>query len=46
MPGRLGDLCLGGALSEEEVRWAVAASPDLVLAEGLVVERAAISRLR
>lgn len=44
-PGRLGDLCLGGALSDDEVRWAVAASPDLVLTEGLVVERAAISRV-
>jgi hypothetical protein len=45
-PARLGDLCLGGALSEEEVRWAVAAVPELTLAEGLVVERSTIPRTR
>lgn len=38
-PDRLGEVCLGGALSEADVRWAVAASPALMLAEGLVVER-------
>ena len=36
---RLGELCVGGALAERETRWAVAACPDLQLAEGLVVER-------
>lgn len=44
-PARLGTLCLGGSLSEAEVRWAVAAAPDLTVAEGLVVERSAMARL-
>jgi hypothetical protein len=44
-PSRLGDLCLGGPLSENEVRWAVAASPQLTIAEGLVVERTAMARV-
>lgn len=44
-PARLGSLCLGGSLSEADVRWAVAAAPRLTLAEGLVVERSAMSRL-
>ena len=44
-PSRLGGLCLGGPLSEGEVRWAVAASPELTIAEGLVVERAALARV-
>jgi hypothetical protein len=43
-PARLGALCLGGPLSEAEVRWAVAAAPELTLAEGLVVERSALAR--
>jgi hypothetical protein len=44
-PRRLGDLCLGGELSEDEVRWAVAASPELTIAEGLVVELSALPRV-
>jgi hypothetical protein len=44
-PARLGRLCLGGALSEAEVRWAVAAAPDLALAESLVVERDVLDRV-
>ena len=32
---------MGGPVAEGEVRWAVAASPDLAIAEGLVVERIA-----
>src|SRR5947209_6063697 len=36
---RLGRLCLGGTVPEAEVRWAVAANPELSIAEGLVVER-------
>ena len=44
-PARLGKLCLGGSLSEAEVRWAVAASPGLTVAEGLVVERSAVDRV-
>jgi hypothetical protein len=44
-PARLGSLCLGGSLSEAEVRWAVAAAPELAIAEGLIVERSAMARL-
>jgi hypothetical protein len=36
-PGRLAALCLGGAISEGDVRWAVAASSDLTLEHGLVL---------
>lgn len=43
-PARLGALCLGGELSEAEVRWAVAAAPELTIAGDLVVERAAVGR--
>ncbi len=42
-PSRLATMCLGGPLTEAEVRWAVAASPDLAIAEGLVLERDAAS---
>jgi hypothetical protein len=35
---RLGEMCLGGAISELEVRWSAAASPDLAMVEDLVVE--------
>lgn len=45
-PLRLGGLCLGGPLPEDEVRWAVAASPELTIAEGLVIERAVMARAR
>lgn len=38
-PARLGELCLGGALSESDVRGAIAAARDLALVQGLVVER-------
>ena len=43
-PVRLGALCLGGVLAEADVRWAVAASPELTIADGLVVERSAVAR--
>ncbi len=36
-PERVGSLCLGGAVSESEVRWAVAASADLAISHDLVV---------
>lgn len=36
-PGRLAALCLGGPLTEQEVLAAVAASPGLAIADGLVV---------
>lgn len=38
-PSRLGAICIGGPLTEREVRWAAASDPELLLAEGLVVER-------
>jgi len=38
-PDRLAALCLGGAVSEGDVRWAVAASSDLMLEHGLVLTR-------
>ena len=38
-PRRVGELCLGGAMPESQVRWIVGADPDLVIADGLVVER-------
>jgi hypothetical protein len=38
---RLGELCLGGRVSGADVRWAVAASPELTFAEDLVMERSA-----
>ncbi len=43
-PWRLSELCLGGPVAEADVRWAIAADPDLAIAEDLVVERAAIDR--
>jgi hypothetical protein len=42
-PARLGEICLGGRVSELEVRWAAAAAPDLAFAENLVVERDAVA---
>ena len=43
-PPRLGEICLGGHVSELEVRWAAAAAPDLAFAENLVVERDELDR--
>lgn len=43
-PAGLGRLCLGGRLPEGQVRWAVAASPALTIAEGLVIERTEVDR--
>src|SRR6202011_5401246 len=40
----LGALCLGGSVSEADVRWAVAANANLTVAHGLVVERSATDR--
>ena len=39
-PDRLGNLCLGGPVSAADVRWAVAATPDLTVAHDLVVQGA------
>ena len=44
-PSRLGELCLGGPLTESEVRWTVAADRELVISEGLVVGRDATDGL-
>jgi hypothetical protein len=41
---RLGALCLGGSLSPREVQWAVAASPDLVIADDLVLDHSELHR--
>ncbi len=45
-PDRLAALCLGGAVSEADVRWAVAASSDLTLEHGLVLMRSDSVRAR
>jgi len=44
-PARLGELCLGGAISESEARWTVAAHPDLATDGGIVVERDALDKV-
>ena len=44
-PARLGAMCAGGALPEQEVRRSVAASPDLTIVHDLVVERDHMPRL-
>jgi hypothetical protein len=41
---RLAALCIGGAISPREVQWTVAASPDLVIADDLVLDRAGLDR--
>ena len=43
-PRRLSELCLGGPVAEADVRWAVAADPELAIAEDLVVQRSALGR--
>jgi hypothetical protein len=44
-PTRLAELCLGGSISPDEVRWATAASPELSLVEDMVVDRTLQSRV-
>jgi hypothetical protein len=44
-PSRLAELCAGGRLSEAEVRWAVAASPDLSITQDLVVDHRSLERI-
>lgn len=44
VPERVAELCLGGSIAPDLVRWSVAASPDLFLAEGLVVDRSSLGR--
>jgi hypothetical protein len=38
-PARLAELCLGGPVSEADVRWAAAASRELAIVQDLVLER-------
>ena len=44
-PERLAEVCLGGPISPDEVRWSVAANPNLCLADDLVVDRADTTRV-
>lgn len=44
-PERLAEVCLGGPVSTEQVRWAVAAGRGLAFAEGLVIDRSAAGRV-
>jgi hypothetical protein len=44
-PQRLAELCLGGSISPEEVRWATAANPDLILVEDVVVDPTSLTRV-
>jgi hypothetical protein len=43
-PARLAEVCLGGRISEDDVRWAVAAHPDLAIVADLVVDHEAMDR--
>jgi hypothetical protein len=43
-PERLAGICLGGPVTEGEVRWAVAASPELTFTHDLVLHRSDGSR--
>src|SRR5258708_20028870 len=40
------ELCAGGSLRESEGRWAVPASPDLSIAEDLVVDHRSLGRVK
>ena len=44
-PERLGEVCLGGAISPDKVRWSVAATDELTLVDGLVVHRSALGKV-
>jgi hypothetical protein len=43
-PERLGEVCLGGSISPDEVKWSVAATGELAVADGLVIHRSALGR--
>jgi hypothetical protein len=43
-PDRLAGMCLGGPVTGADVRWSVAADPDLAMIEGLVVDRSEAPR--
>ena len=40
---RLAEVCLGGSVSDDDIRWAVAATPHLAIAQDLVIDRAALA---
>ena len=42
---RIAQVCIGGAISPREVRWAVAAGRDLSIADDLVVDREGLARV-
>ena len=45
-PERIAQVCIGGAISPQEVRWAIAAmGHDLAIADDLVVDRAGLARV-
>lgn len=44
-PSRLAELCVGGPLTEREIRWAVAANRELLITHDLVVEHQALDRV-
>jgi hypothetical protein len=45
-PERIAQVCIGGAISPQEVRWAAAAlGPDLAIADDLVVDRQGLARV-
>jgi hypothetical protein len=44
-PDRLGAMCLGGPLAEDQVRWAVAAAGELAIVRGIVIERESVPRI-
>jgi hypothetical protein len=44
-PERVAQVCMGGAISPRDVRWAVAASKDLAIVDDLVVDRDGLARV-
>jgi len=44
-PERLAEVCLGGPVSTDQVRWAVAAGRGLAFADGLVIDSSAAGRV-
>lgn len=43
-PARLAEMCIGGPVSEDEVRWTAASSSELAIVDDLVVESQAATR--
>ena len=44
-PERVAQVCIGGAISPQQVRWAVAARRDLAIADDLVVDRDGLAKV-